>query len=239
MKDALRNQSGNVLWFILLAVALLAFLTSVISRNSSSVNQTGNVERARIKASSILNYAKSVEATVQQMLLSGISENDLNFVEISTAHDNTNCTSENCKIFHIGGGGIAYRTPAELIGDNTHTDIWHVSTENRVYLSGCDGANNRCTELLLIAKNIPQSICLQINKIQGITNTGGDAPQIQDIFDGTAFTGTYSTTINTISIGDTNATNEAPEAQGKAAGCVYEFGSGQDIYTFYQVLIPR
>lgn len=239
MKDALRNQSGNVLWFILLAVALLAFLTSVISRNSSSVNQTGNVERARIKASSILNYAKSVEATVQQMLLSGISENDLNFVEISTAHDNTNCTSENCEIFHIGGGGIAYRTPAELIGDNTHTDIWHVSTENRVYLSGCDDANNRCTELLLIAKNIPQSICLQINRIQGITNTGGDAPQIQDIFDGTAFTGTYSTTINTISIGDTNATNEAPEAQGKAAGCVYEFGSGQDIYTFYQVLIPR
>ncbi|PCJ03242.1 MAG: hypothetical protein COB14_00480 [Alphaproteobacteria bacterium] len=239
MKDALRNQSGNALWFILLAVALLAFLTGVISRNSSSVDQAGSVERARIKASSILNYAKSVEATVQQMLLSGVSENDLDFIEISAAHDNTNCTSTECEIFHVGGGGIAYRTPAALLSDNTHTDIWHVSTENRVYLSGCEDANNRCTELLLIATNIPQSICLQINKIQGITNTGGDAPQIQDILEGTAFTGTYSTTVNTISIGGVNATNEAPEAQGKAAGCVYEFGSGQNIYTFYQVLIPR
>ena len=239
MKDALRNQSGNALWFILLAVALLAFLTGVISRNSSSVDQAGSVERARIKASSILNYAKSVEATVQQMLLNGISENDLDFIEISDAHDNTNCTSTECEIFHVAGGGIAYRTPAELLSDNAHTDIWHVSTENRVYLSGCEDVNNRCTELLLMAKDIPRSICLQINKIQGITNTGGDAPQIQDIVEGTAFTGTYSTTINALSIGGTNATNEAPEAQGKSAGCIYEFGSGQETYTFYQVLIPR
>lgn len=239
MKNAFRNQNGNALWFILLAVALLAFLTGIISRNSASVNQAGSVERARIKASSLLNYAKSVETTIQQMLLNGISENDLNFIEISAAHDNTNCTSTNCEVFHVSGGGIAYQTPTELLNDSTHTDIWHVSTENRVYQFGCDDANNRCTELLLIAKNIPQSICLQINKIQGITNTDGNAPQTQDILEGTAFTGTYSATINTVSIGGTNATNEAPEVQGKSAGCVYEFGSGQDIYTFYQVLIPR
>ena len=238
MRHALCNENGNALWFILLAVALLAFLTGIISRNSSSVDQSGSAERARIKATSMLNYARSVEATVQHMLLNGISENDLDFVEVSAAHDNTNCNTAECEVFNVAGGGITYRTPAKILSDNAHADIWHISTENRVYLSGCDNANNRCTELLLLAKNIPQSICLQINKIQGITNTGGDAPQIQDILEGTAFAGTYSATINTSSIGGTTA-SEAPEAEGKSAGCVYEFGSGQNIYTFYQVLLSR
>ncbi|PCJ97844.1 MAG: hypothetical protein COA45_09150 [Zetaproteobacteria bacterium] len=236
MKYALQNQSGNVLWFILLAVALLAFLTGIISRNTSSVEQTGNVEQARIKATAILRYAKSIETTVQNMLLNGISENDLDFVAISAAHDNTNCNSSDCEVFNVAGGGLAYRTPAELLSDTTHTDIWHISTENRVYQFGCEGTNNRCTELLLLAKNIPQSICLQINKILSITNTGGDAPQILDIQEGTAYTGTYSASINTSSIG---GTNEAPEVQGKPAGCIHEFGSGQNIYHFYQILIPR
>ncbi len=239
MKDIIQNQNGNALWFILLAVALLGFLAGAVSRNSSSVNQSGSVEQARIKASALLRYSKSVETAVQQMMLNGISENDLDFVAINAAHDNSNCSDAECEVFDIKGGGIQYRSVANILSDSSHSDIWHVSTENRVYQFGCDDADNGCTELLLLAKNIPKAICLQINKIQGITNPSNDAPRQSEILEGSEFTGSYSSTINSVSIGGTNTTNEAPQVKGKEAGCVYEFGSSQNIYHFYQVLVSR
>ncbi len=234
-----QNQSGNALWFILLAVALLGFLAGAVSRNSSSVNQSGNVEQARIKASALLRYSKSVETAVQQMMLDGVSENDLDFVAINASHDNTNCSDEKCEVFNVKGGGIQYQSVANILSDSTHSDIWHVSTENRVYQFGCDDNNNGCTELLLLAKNIPASVCLQINKIQGITNPSNDAPRQSEILEGSEFTGTYSATINSVFIGGTNALNESPQVKDKSAGCVFEFGSSQNIYHFYQILIPR
>ena len=239
MKRALKNQDGNVLWFILLAVALLAFLTGVVSRNSASIDQTGSVEDARIKAGHLLRFAKSVETTVQRMMLNGISENDLDFVAISAAHNNTNCSTDECEVFNIKGGGITYENVAGLLNDSSHTDDWHVSTENRVYQFGCDAATNRCTELLLLADNVPRPVCIQINKIQNITNPGGQLPQQREVLEGSAFTGAYSTTINTDMIGGTDASNESPQVKGKSAGCIYEFGGGQNKFYFYQILIPR
>ena len=239
MKHIIDNQKGNALWFILIAVALLAFLTGFLGRNSGSVDQAGNIEQARIKAAALLRFSKSVETTVQTMMMSGISENDLDFVAISGAHDNTNCSNTECEVFNVEGGGIKYRSPAQILSDTNHTETWHVSTENRVYQFGCDAANNGCTELLLLAKDVPEAVCLQVNKIQGITNPSGAAPQQLEILEGSAYTGSYSTTINAVSLGGTNATNEAPQVKGKSAGCIFEFGSGQNNYFFYQVLIPR
>ena len=235
----IRNDTGNALWFILIGVALLGFLTALMSRNSGSVDQAGDIEQARIKAAALLRFAKSVENTVQTMMMNGVSENDLDFVAIGAAHDNTNCTDSACEVFHVKGGGIKYRSPAAVLGDSNHTESWHVSTENRVYQFGCDTANNRCTELLLFAKDIPKAVCLQVNKIQNITNPSGDAPRQLEILEGAAYTGAYSTTINAVSLGGTNATDEAPQVKGKSAGCVFEFGSGQNNYFFYQVLIAR
>ncbi len=239
MKYIIQNQNGNALWFILLAVALLGFLVGIISRNRSSVNQSGSVEQARIKATSLLRYSKSIETAVQQMMLDGTSENDLDFVAISDAHDNVNCNDATCEVFNVKGGGIQYRSVADILSNSSYTDIWHVSTENRVYQFGCDASNNGCTELLLLAKNIPKSICLQINRIQGITNPSNDAPRQSEILEGLAFTGSYSSTINSVYIGGTNASNESPQVKEKSAGCVFEFGSSQNTYHFYQVLIAR
>ena len=52
------NERGNVLWFILLAVALLASITIVLSRSGSTVDQSGDIEQVRIKSGQIMRYAK-------------------------------------------------------------------------------------------------------------------------------------------------------------------------------------
>lgn len=239
MLSAPNNQNGNALWFILITIALLGSLTAMLSRNSGSVNQSGNVEQARIKASSLLRYSKSVEATVQQMRLNGLSENDLDFVAIDAAHDNPNCTDTSCEVFGAKGGGIQYKSPSDIIDVDSYTGNWHISTANLVYQIGCNDTNNSCTELLLLATDIPRDVCLQVNAILDITNPNGDAPQINEITIGTAYAGAYDTTVNNDAIGGLSAANEAPELRGKMAGCTFEFGGGPEEYFFYQVLIQR
>ncbi len=233
------NQSGNALWLILLAVALLGILAAAVTRNNSSINQSGSVEQARIKASSLLRYSRSVENVIQKMLIDGISENDLDFIAIGTNHDNTNCNKPECEVFNVKGGGLEYINVANLINDSNHQEDWIVSSENRVYQFGCDNNSAECTELLLLAKDIPKEICLQINKIQNIANPNNDAPRQSEILDDTAFTGTYGANINSVFIGGTNATNESPQTKNKSAGCVFEFGGSQNTYHFYKILISR
>lgn len=230
-----------MLWFILLAVALFGILAAVISRSNSSVDQTASIEQARLKASALLRFGKSVQQSVQQMILNqGVSENDLDFLKIDSNHDNVNCASDECDVFAQTGGGISYRTAAQVLGITTFTNNWHISTNNTVNQFGCDTTNNRCTELLLTLKNVPQSVCIEINKIQKITNPSEDAPQMNRIIEGDAFDGTFVTTgINSNQIGGSNATNEAPEVNGKSAACVYEFGGSPASYVYYQVLLER
>lgn len=238
----MKSENGNALWFILLAVALFGILAAVISRSNSSVEQTGGSEKARVKASSILRFGKTVQQSAQQMMINqGISENDLDFVAIDANHDNTNCNSDKCEIFSQDGGGIAYRTSKQVLGLSDFTENWHISTSNTVSRFGCDTTDNRCTELLLILKDIPKSVCLQINSLQKITNPSNDAPRMRRVILGDEFDGSYVTSgLNTDLIGGTDSTNEAPEVSGKSAACVYEFnGTPAPSYVYYQVLLER
>lgn len=234
-----RTEHGNAIWLILFLIGLFGILTSIISRNSSSVNQTGDIEKARIKASTLLRYSKSVETAIQTMLLKGISANDLDFSAINSSHNNPNCNSDDCNVFSLAGGGITYRTPSDIINDASYTGNWRVTTSNRVFQMGCDTQSSACAEMILLAPGIPLDVCLQVNAAQGIINPNGDAPQQQEVVVGQAYSGTYSTIINNVFIGGDSATNESLQVQGKTAGCVFEFSGGQDTYHFYQVLVTR
>lgn len=234
------RDSGNVLWFVLLTIALLAILTFIISRNSSTVNQSGRAEQDRIKAAALLRYTKSIETAIQKMVLNdGISENDLDFVAINAAHDNPNCVESFCEVFDVVGGGIQYRSAADVLSDRSFPNNWLISTGNRVGGMGCDDASANCKELLLLLKNVPEGICLQVNKILGIDNPSNALPQQEEVAEGSEFTGSFTSNISNEYIGGINAINESPQVRGYQAGCIYEFGSGQNNVFYYHALLPR
>lgn len=239
MTDTYSKQRGNVLFYILLAVFLIGGLTAMVSRSGSNSNQTGDFEKDRIKASGILRYAKSMEQAVQQLVTNGISENDLEFGAIDAGHDNTNCTTSDCDVFHMAGGGITHRPPAKALNMESYTEDWIVTAENRIYGFGCDDFSAGCTDIILVAPDIPKDICLAINTLQDITNPSGDAPQ-QKVFEtDTKYIGTITAGDTDALIGGTNVTDQAPEVKGKSAACVYEFGGTGNTYYFYQVLLAR
>ncbi|MGH1456126.1 MAG: hypothetical protein ACRBDI_05045 [Alphaproteobacteria bacterium] len=234
----IKNEQGNALFFILLAVALLGFLTALMSRGTSSTNQTGDIERARITASSLLQYTKSIETTVQNMVLGGISENDLDFIAIGGAYDNPNCTETTCEVFNVDGGGIPYRPASRVLNDKNFANNWIISTGNRIGGMGCDTASHACRDLIILLSGISDAMCLQINKIMDIENPSNNPPQQQYVEEGTIFTGSFSVNTNNRILGGSNTTNESPQIAYKSAGCVTKFDGTSTNY-FFQVLAAR
>ncbi len=222
-KQMTNPQSGNVLWFILIAVALLAALTMVISRSGSTVDQSGDVEQQRVKISQMLRYAKSLEAGVQQTRLRGVSENDMSFwhdsngdnIENATdTYFNANCTVTDCHLFDVGGAGLTYSAPPS--GISSATD-WVFNGTNDILDVG-----TTAPDLILILPQISTSICAQINRMLETTYGG-----VESNVDFTAFDGTFT------------ATETIDLAIGQQAGCI-DYQNGPDVEPFfYQVLIKR
>jgi len=222
-KKMTRSENGNVLWFILIAVALLAALTMILSRSGSTVDQSGDVEQQRVKISQMLRYAKSLEAGVQNMRLRGVSENDISFWHDSNGdntEDNTdtyfnaNCTTTDCHIFDAGGAGLTYSTPPT--GLSAATD-WIFNGTNDVLNIG-----TTAPDLVLILPQIRTAMCAQINRMLSASYGGTES----DV-DFTAFTGTFT------------ATESIDLAADQEAGCIDYDNTGTTEPFFYQVLIKR
>jgi len=192
------TESGNALWFILLAIALLTALTMTISKSSDSTEQSGSIERNRVLASEVLRYARSIELAVNQMRGRGISRDDISFEDPAndTAHVNGNCGSDDCKIFAGDGGGIEYIKPRDSWLDfstyaaNSYFQDWHATGANVVEGLGNLAMNNAGNaEFLIWVGFLKDGVCQEINANAGIGRT---IPVNTGDFASTVWTGSFS-----------------------------------------------
>jgi hypothetical protein len=228
------SQSGNALWFILLAIVLLGALTILLSRGGTSVNQSGDVEQARIKSGQLMRYAKGIEASIDQMKLRGVSESLISFENDDTATDYTNagCTTNDCKVFANGGGGQTYNKPG---GVNDGSD-WIFTGANNVgtiaYPVGTT-ASRTGNDLVMLLPNVSTEVCIQANKDLGVA-IDSTIPEDSTGIATTPFTGTFDTTLVTID-GDPTPF----ELDGHAAGCFTDTGATPHVTYFYYVILAR
>lgn len=229
------HQAGNALWFILLAVALLAALTMVLSRSGSTVDQAGDIEQIRIKAGQMMRYGKSIEAAIQNMTLSGISENDISFENATTTTDyiNANCGDTSCRLFHVGGAGLSYKAPPSGVhagGDWIFTAANNVGTTADSIGSTAARTGN---DLIMLLADAKPALCVQINRELGV-GTAGIIPEDAGGVVTTPFTGAYPNALNII---DGDATPF--ELDGRSAGCFTDTNADPDVTYFYYVVLGR
>lgn len=239
-----KSESGNVLWFILIALVLIGLLTALLSRSGTSVDQTGDVEQQRIKINQMMRYLKGLESTIQQMKLRGISENEISFYRDlnNDGNDNTspdagefynsNCTSNDCLVFHVDGGGLTAQDPP--VGINDGSD-WIYTARLRVDNIGTTvGGSAASSELLVMLQNVTPQMCVQINRLLDVDNPSGSPPKDSansnpvPLYDGTYLAG------NLIS---------GSVLSGNNAAC-YDGDDGstnppEGTYQFYYVLMAR
>lgn len=184
----MNDESGNALWFILLAVALLAALTVTITRSSDSTEQTGDIERLRIEGSEIMRYAASIQQAVERMRLRGLSENEISFENgVIAGYANARCGNDACKVFDVAGGGITFTSASS----NISAQPWLFTGADSIAGAGEDGTGETSSEdneLLIILPEISQGLCQRINTELGIAGI----PQDTDNADvSTKYTGTF------------------------------------------------
>lgn len=208
------KEYGNVLFIILIAVALFGALSFTVGNMMRGGTSSISNEQARIAAGEILQYAQAVRETVQMLRISnGCNDDEISFEnDTVTGYTNANAPTDNsCHVFHLDGGGLSYRTPPAGITEN-----WLFTGANIV-----DQVGTTDTDLTLILRNLTQNDCDAINA--SLTITAGSDPDISF----TQFTGNYS------------ASNTLNLANSQPIGCLTYDNAGNDEYFFYQVLIAR
>ncbi len=229
------TESGNVIWIILVAIVLLGVLTAILSRSGSSVDQSGDFEKIRVRATQIMRYTKSLESAVQQMQMRGVSESDISFQNPSTATDytNANCSVDDCKVFSTGGG-LTYQDPPASANDGSE---WIFTGANNAGTAAGPAGTTAAgvgNDIIMLMPNASTELCLQINRDLGV-GTAGTLPVEATGIATTAFTGTYAGGGPTILDGD-----PAPfELDRQPAGCFTDTAPNPDVTYFYAVILAR
>lgn len=161
-----KNESGNVIFFILLGVILLGLVTAAI-RNSGTQGANIDKETLILYASRVRSYATELERAVAMILQDGVSEVDVRFAHGDAAADygDINDSPEH-QVFHREGGGAKYRAAPDRVNNGSAWEFYGNSSLPDV---GTDRA-----DLIAVLPNVTTAFCDKINDIIGYNTTPED-----------------------------------------------------------------
>ncbi len=233
MTEKPNPQRGNVMFYILIAVALLAALIFAVSQSGRGSAKHVSEEKLRLLANSVIEYSGVVANAVAQLRLRGCKNSELSFENSTDAsYVNAGAPADKiCHVFSIVGGGITFQyPPAQAIAGGAPKHMITGGLEVEEIGSTCGG--NSCTELLIATGPLLESVCVEINNIMGIDNPGGSPPADQVDFIG------QDEYIGTLAYGATFGDEPASaDLTRKTAACMRD--QNDTLFYFYKVLLAR
>ena len=230
------DERGSVIFYVLIAVVLLAALSYAVSNSIRGNVQQLSEDRARLYASEILEYANIMANAVAQLRLRGVDDDMLCFDDPNWGaddYDHAGCTDNLNKIFHPSGAGLTWTQPPSEAMDSAASpdNIWHIYGDNEIQDVGETCGDSSCADLILVVDELAQQTCIEINELLDITNPGDVPPTDTDMGE-TRYIGAfgYSETIG----------DEAGVAnfRGRTSACFQRTAAPAE-YVFYKVLIAR
>lgn len=170
-RDSRQGESGNVLFLILIAVALFAALSYAVTQSSRSGGGDASSERSLVNSAQITQYPASVRTSIVRMMVSnGTGVEAMNFdppADFATA-----CTAAPAPcVFHPeGGGATASAAPSEVMASGLQGE-WIFSSSFQIENIGTTTANNNGNDLIAFLVGISPSVCKRINASLGIGTT--------------------------------------------------------------------
>ncbi len=248
----INNQKGNVLFLILIAVALFAALSYAVTQSSRSGGDASR-ETNILNAAQLTQYPTSIRTAVLRLVIDGYQ--DTNILYNPPTGAGFTAASEPYEVFAtIGGGAINQNAPAEVmqIGGVNETGVWYINMDyevpnlGRTSVAGVSG-----NELIAFLPGITESVCTRINlEANIITNPTTPNPIIGNAMVGTAGAGAeknisllehYTTDIPAGALGilDTATTTPFGDLAGQPFGCFQDNGGGTQPYVLYTVILER
>jgi hypothetical protein len=221
------GESGNVIYYLFIAIALLAALTFAVSQGSRSSVKNLSEDRERLLATEILDYGQTVKSATTQLRLRGVQFEQLSFAhpDLDVAYG-TYDANPAYEVFNPAGGGVIYK---DVSSDAQDTPLPYIfNAGNVINLVGTSCMTSACAELALYLP-VKRAICLTINDMLNIANPGGVPPNGDDL--------DYSPFAGSATGAELIAWTAGHPLEGKLSGCFYD-GPNETDY-FYQILLPR
>ncbi|MCB9982536.1 MAG: hypothetical protein H6861_02510 [Rhodospirillales bacterium] len=180
-----QSEKGNVLFLILIAVALFAALSYAVTQSSRSGGGASDGEANLVNSAQITQYPASVRTAIVRMIIGGTDVAQLNFDPPSafgtavTGCDQASVSST-C-VFHPDGGGATRVTaPPEVMGAGTQGE-WVFSSNYSIANIGRTTAVNNSNDIIAFLPGVSQSLCDRLNTELGINvNTDADSDGVPD-----------------------------------------------------------
>ncbi|HEY8962949.1 MAG TPA: hypothetical protein VIN59_00655 [Alphaproteobacteria bacterium] len=243
---SMKAQSGNVLFLILIAVALFAALSYAVtqsSRSGSDANRETNV----INTSQLTQYPNQVRTAVLRLVIGGTEPGLLQFNTSAVATDETTGAgftqySPARAVFAAQGGAASWSpVPGKLLANTTADKPWIYSMAFRIPGLGTDNTDGSGNELVAFAEDINQTVCSRLNSDLGwgttipVTNA---ALTIADVRDNAHRIATTTNVAAPTADGTVPSDGGTPNwFKNKAFGCFQNAAGGH--YVFYYVLVER
>lgn len=236
-----QSEKGNVLFLILIAVALFAALSYVVTQSTRSGGGSTEREKNILSSAQMTQYPTALRTSLIRLVLGGMAIENIYF---NAPQDQTGI-SANQLVFHPSGGGATFQdAPADLSVTGNLPLGWTYNASNYVPGVGIDTAGGN--DVIAFLPGVSQGVCKQVNEELGI-DTANATP---------ACTGSDLAAPNVAGVqvdayqDDNYAFPAGPGAPVTAAGCTQIFArqaSGcfidtdatPDRYVFYSVLLER
>jgi hypothetical protein len=240
------TQRGSAIVYVFIGIILFVALAFVFSRTFQGSDTTMSAAKAKTIASATLDYSQRISRSVTTLLANGCSETELDFSNFRHPTDvNFQAPADgSCNVFGNAGGKAPYTLTTELGAAVLVAPIvfkedgdW-LFTANTMSISGI--GNAALNELIMFASNIDQQVCIEINRMLGITNPSDYPPRdATSTLAGTHFGLSASDLFGNATAGSTVETS-GDELTGRSAGCyVNSLAAGTDRFYFYQVLVVK
>lgn len=180
----MKPQSGNVLFLILIAVALFAALSYVISSSTRSGSGDTGREKMRMEVSRMMGYGMSVRATVQRMILSGTPSDKIVLHPPGAGY--TTCSTEPfCAFSPQYGGAIADRDGdiiPQIDLNGNRWDYYEIGDAQTVQFG--TASPDLWIRRDMASNDTSRRMCEEINKAMGLTATIININSLPPVFPG-------------------------------------------------------
>lgn len=225
------NQRGNVLFLILIAVVLFAALSYAVTQSSRGGGDASS-EKESIQVSQLFQYGTTMSTAMLRMSLRGVGDTDYCFYTGSNnaTYNHASCSDDTNNVFHPDGGGVSYQSPPTGVNDGSD---WEIIDTAAVWGQGLTDSTAASRDVVMVLRQVPDSVCLEINDKVGINVIPVDNGDLNaNLFDG------VYTAVDGIDGCPDNCASMAVSPFGSIAthtGCFEEEDTGTNIF-FYTLL---
>lgn len=236
------SERGNVLFLVLIAVALFAALSFAATQTLRNTPQDPQGDTKKLGVATLIQHTTFVAQAVQTMAMRRINPENLCFDSPLWGHSDyyhPACDNPENKVFSTHGGGGASVAPVPAgINDGSP---WYITGQSCIIESAqnCNTSGSQDEDIILFVPHIRYDVCVALNDKLGVPNPQGNPPKAagnlwppgQPVFAGNFLDGGRV---------DSGGNGNLAILTGHTVGCV-EGGGTPPIgtYAYFHVLLRR